>query len=32
MAGIFGDEPDWSSGIPWTPTLLEQFKQQKGYD
>ncbi len=32
VLGFFGDEPDWSSGIPWTPTLLEQFKQQKGYD
>ena len=32
VLGFFGDEPDWSSGIPWTPTLLEQFRQQKGYD
>jgi len=32
LLGFFGDEPDWSSGIPWTPTLLEQFKAQKGYD
>ena len=32
VLGFFGDEPDWSSGIPWTPTLLEQFKEQKGYD
>jgi hypothetical protein len=32
VLGFFGDEPDWSSGIPWTPTLLEQFKAQKGYD
>ena len=21
-----------SAGVPWTPTLLEQFKAQKGYD
>ncbi len=32
VLGFFGDEPDWSNGIPWTPTLLEQFKEQKGYD
>ena len=32
VLGFFGDEPDYSSGIPWTPTLLEQFKEQKGYD
>jgi hypothetical protein len=32
VLGFFGDEPDYSSGIPWTPTLLEQFKTQKGYD
>ena len=32
VLGFFGDEPDYSSGIPWTPTLLEQFQQQKGYD
>ena len=32
VLGFFGDEPDYSNGIPWTPTLLEQFKQQKGYD
>jgi hypothetical protein len=32
ILGFFGDEPDYSSGIPWTPTLLTQFKQQKGYD
>jgi len=32
VLGFFGDEPDYSSGIPWTPTLLEQFKKQKGYD
>lgn len=32
VLGTFGDEPDYSSGIPWTPHLLETFKAQKGYD
>ena len=32
VMGFFGDEPDYTSGIPWTPTLLEKFKAQKGYD
>ena len=32
VLGSFGDEPDYSSGIPWTPKLLETFKAQKGYD
>jgi hypothetical protein len=44
VLGFFGDEPDYSennttadivpgsAGVPWTPTLLEQFKAQKGYD
>jgi hypothetical protein len=32
VLGTFGDEPDYSSGIPWTPKLLEEFKAQKGYD
>jgi hypothetical protein len=32
VLGTFGDEPDYSSGIPWTPHLLEEFKAQKGYD
>jgi hypothetical protein len=32
VLGFFGDEPDYSSGIPWTPKLLEDFKAQKGYD
>ncbi|MGA1983059.1 MAG: glycosyl hydrolase [Acidobacteriaceae bacterium] len=32
VLGFFGDEPDYSSGIPWTPRLLEDFKAQKGYD
>jgi hypothetical protein len=44
VLGFFGDEPDYSennttadiipgsAGVPWTPTLLEQFKAAKGYD
>ncbi len=32
ILGFFGDEPDYTAFIPWTPTLLEQFRQQKGYD
>lgn len=32
VLGFFGDEPDYSSGIPWTPKLLDTFKTQKGYD
>ena len=32
VLGTFGDEPDYSSGIPWTPKLLEEFKAEKGYD
>jgi alpha-L-rhamnosidase len=32
VLGFFGDEPDYSSGIPWTPKLLEDFKAHKGYD
>jgi hypothetical protein len=32
VMGFFGDEPDYSRGIPWTPKLLETFKAQKGYD
>jgi hypothetical protein len=32
VLGFFGDEPDYSSGIPWTPKLLDEFKAQKGYD
>jgi len=31
ILGFFGDEPAYS-GTPWTPTILEQFKAQKGYD
>ncbi len=32
VMGTFGDEPDYSSGIPWSPKLLEEFKAAKGYD
>jgi hypothetical protein len=32
ILGFFGDEPDYSGFMPWTPTLLEKFRQQKGYD
>jgi hypothetical protein len=32
ILGFFGDEPDYASSIPWTPTLIEQFRKQKGYD
>ena len=32
VLGFFGDEPDYSSSIPWTPRLLEEFQKQKGYD
>jgi len=31
ILGFFGDEPAYN-GTPWTPTMLEQFKAQKGYD
>ena len=31
ILGFFGDEPAYN-GTPWTPTILEQFKAQKGYD
>ena len=30
--GFFGDEPDYTGFIPWTPKLLDEFKAQKGYD
>jgi hypothetical protein len=30
--GFFGDEPDYTGFIPWTPKLLAEFRQQKGYD
>ena len=29
--GFFGDEPEYQN-IPWSPTLPDQFKAQKGYD
>jgi len=32
VLGFFGDEPDYSSSIPWTPRLLAEFQTQKGYD
>ena len=32
ILGFFGDEPDYTGFMPWTPTLLEQFRQIKGYD
>jgi hypothetical protein len=32
ILGFFGDEPDYTCFIPWTPKLLEEFRQQKGYD
>jgi len=31
ILGFFGDEPAYGS-IPWTSTILDQFKAQKGYD
>ena len=33
VLGFFGDEPDYSiSGLPWSPKLLEEFHERKGYD
>jgi hypothetical protein len=32
VLGFFGDENDYTGFIPWTPRLLDQFRQQKGYD
>ncbi len=32
VLGFFGDEPDYTGFIPWTPKLLETFREQKGYD
>ena len=32
VLGFFGDEPDYTGFIPWTPKLLDEFRQQKGYD
>lgn len=31
MLGFRGDEPDFGR-LPWTPTIIETFKAQKGYD
>jgi hypothetical protein len=32
VLGFFGDEPDYTAFMPWTPKLLDEFRQQKGYD
>jgi hypothetical protein len=32
ILGFFGDEPDYTCFIPWTPKLLDAFREQKGYD
>src|ERR1700690_1566001 len=32
VLGFFGDEPDYTALMPWTPKLLDEFRQQKGYD
>ena len=33
ILGFFGDEPDYSiPGFPWTPKLLQEFRERKGYD
>jgi hypothetical protein len=32
VLGFFGDEPDFSDFIPWTPRMLAEFSQRKGYD
>ena len=32
ILGFFGDEPDYTGFMPWTPRLLDAFRQQKGYD
>jgi len=32
ILGFRGDETDYTGFIPWTPKLLDTFKQQKGYD
>ena len=32
ILGFRGDETDYTGFIPWTPKLLETFKQVKGYD
>ena len=32
ILGFFGDEPDYTCFIPWTPRMLDEFRRQKGYD
>ena len=32
ILGFFGDEPDYTCFLPWTPRLLDEFRRQKGYD
>jgi hypothetical protein len=32
ILGFFGDEPDYTCFMPWTPKLLDAFREQKGYD
>ncbi len=32
ILGFRGDEPDYTGFMPWTPKLLEVFKERKGYD
>jgi len=32
VLGFFGDEPDYTCFMPWTPKLPDEFRQQKGYD
>jgi hypothetical protein len=32
VIGFFGDEPDYTGFIPWTPKLLDTFRERKGYD
>ena len=32
ILGFFGDEPDYTCFMPWTPKLPDEFRQQKGYD
>jgi hypothetical protein len=32
VLGFFGDEPNYTGMMPWTPKLLDEFRRQKGYD
>jgi hypothetical protein len=32
VLGFRGDEPDYTGFMPWTPKLLDSFRQMKGYD